>query len=219
MKTCTKCGEMKGFGEFYRRADTCDGLQPHCSTCDSAKSKNHYWKNKEYHSKRSKIWREANRGYRKEQAAKYNEENKEYLKECSRKRYRKNLVQNRERNNKYHRKYYQRNKRRIKKRNKEYRALNPERHRIIKQRRRARKRQLPATLTEDQWQETLEACNHKCVYCGAPWKDGEHFVPESKGGGYTVNNILPACKRCNLTKSDKDPFDFIKNRLPVLSVG
>lgn len=32
----------------------------------------------------------------------------------------------------------------------------------------------------------------------------DHFLPLSKGGEYTVNNIIPACKNCNCSKQDKD---------------
>ena len=79
------------------------------------------------------------------------------------------------------------------------------------QKRRAKKALLPHDLTKEQWAETLKNCDYKCVYCGADWEHQDHFVPSSKGGGYTVNNVLPSCKQCNLAKSNKDPFVFIRN--------
>ncbi len=100
---------------------------------------------------------------------------------------------------------------------KEWQHNNPDRvakhrkkhNKIGCHKRRARKLNLPATLTNAQWQETLELCNHKCVYCGAPWEHQDHFIPLSKGGGYIVNNILPACGSCNSKKGTLDPFNFI----------
>ena len=36
----------------------------------------------------------------------------------------------------------------------------------------------------------------------------EHFIPLSKGGGYSMGNIIPACRACNASKSDKDFFEW-----------
>ena len=36
----------------------------------------------------------------------------------------------------------------------------------------------------------------------------EHFIPLSKGGEYTHNNIIPACKSCNSSKQDTDFFEW-----------
>jgi 5-methylcytosine-specific restriction endonuclease McrA len=41
-----------------------------------------------------------------------------------------------------------------------------------------------------------------CAYCGAPWKQFDHVVPVSRGGRHSVGNIVPACVRCNTSKSD-----------------
>jgi 5-methylcytosine-specific restriction endonuclease McrA len=68
------------------------------------------------------------------------------------------------------------------------------------------------------WQEVLRDFNYSCAYCGKPQKElstplqQEHFVPLSKGGGYTRNNIIPACKTCNTTKRDKMPDAWLNNR-------
>ena len=69
---------------------------------------------------------------------------------------------------------------------------------------------LEHTLTTKEWQETLKTLDYKCVYCGSPWEHTDHFIPLAKGGGYTVNNILPSCSPCNMAKADKMPFEFIK---------
>ena len=36
----------------------------------------------------------------------------------------------------------------------------------------------------------------------------EHFIPLSKGGGYTHNNIIPACRSCNSSKWNNNFFDW-----------
>jgi len=73
------------------------------------------------------------------------------------------------------------------------------------QRRRALAHDLPSTLTVEQWNSIKEHFAHKCAYCG---KDKnltyDHFIPLKKGGGFTYNNVIPACRNCNSQKSAKD---------------
>ena len=76
---------------------------------------------------------------------------------------------------------------------------------------RARKKKLPATLTEQEWQDILKRYEYTCAYC--PTKQSEidyplhqeHVIPVSRGGGYTRENIVPACKKCNYRKHDHTP--------------
>ncbi len=48
--------------------------------------------------------------------------------------------------------------------------------------------------------------NHKCQYCGSE-KDLtlDHLQPRSKGGKSTWNNLVTACKPCNILKGDQMP--------------
>lgn len=46
-----------------------------------------------------------------------------------------------------------------------------------------------------------------CVYCGAPL-DAEtltkdRIIPGSRGGRYTLDNLLPACAPCNVLRADR----------------
>ncbi|MGI0073191.1 MAG: HNH endonuclease [Nitrosotalea sp.] len=36
----------------------------------------------------------------------------------------------------------------------------------------------------------------------------EHIIPRSKGGPDTIDNMAQACQRCNLSKSDKDLYEW-----------
>jgi len=90
---------------------------------------------------------------------------------------------------------------------------NLERHRaraVIKsQRRRNLKRKLPSTFTQEQWNECKEYFDQKCAYCGKELPlFQDHFMPLSKGGEYTHNNIIPACDSCNSRKFNHDPFTW-----------
>jgi len=37
----------------------------------------------------------------------------------------------------------------------------------------------------------------------------DHYIPVTKNGGYTPDNILPACQSCNLSKWNSDPHDWL----------
>ncbi len=76
-------------------------------------------------------------------------------------------------------------------------------------RRRARKHELPATLTVTDWQDCLADWNSLCAYCGRNGPmEREHFIPQELSGGATRDNILPACRRCNRSKGTKHPKDW-----------
>lgn len=65
---------------------------------------------------------------------------------------------------------------------------------------------LPATLTLQEWHATLAVYEGRCAYCGIQGKMvQEHIVPVSQGGGYTRENIVPACVPCNSKKRDRTP--------------
>jgi len=78
-----------------------------------------------------------------------------------------------------------------------------------RRRRRHRMRDIYKTtacnLTEKQWREALLFFDFKCAYCGNTSTElhQEHVVPVVKGGGYTANNIVPACRSCNSYKRDQ----------------
>lgn len=66
---------------------------------------------------------------------------------------------------------------------------------------RARKRGVEATLTNQQWKEVLRQSDGICHYCkeniGMDLLGIDHLLPLSKGGGNSVNNVIPACAPCN----------------------
>ena len=71
---------------------------------------------------------------------------------------------------------------------------------------RARVRKLIASLTSAQWKEILERYHHACAYCGASERlQQDHYFPVLKGGHYTAENIVPACRSCNARKHARHP--------------
>lgn len=87
-------------------------------------------------------------------------------------------------------------------RNRVYRRGHPRPSSVDWQRREARKRGLPATLTAVQWTAIAVAYNHRCAYCGKKPRTltQDHVIPLVRGGGTTPDNIVPACRSCNSHK-------------------
>jgi 5-methylcytosine-specific restriction endonuclease McrA len=44
---------------------------------------------------------------------------------------------------------------------------------------------------------------HRCQYCGAHADSIDHVTPRSKGGGHTWDNVVAACRPCNVRKRDR----------------
>lgn len=80
-------------------------------------------------------------------------------------------------------------------------------------RRRAKKDGLPHDFTLEQWEEVLKEYEYRCAYCGKGLGEvdllQEHKVPASRGGGYTRDNIVPACPECNLKKGSMTDEEFL----------
>ena len=150
----------------------------------SEKKKQYREDNKERFAERAKLYYEDN----KEKIAKYYEDNKEHISERK--------IQ-----------YYEDNKERFARSMKQHAKDNSESYRIRNQNRRALKLKLPHTLTIQQWETAKLHFNNKCAYCGKELPlEQEHFLALTKGGEYTINNIIPACKSCNDSKLARDFF-------------
>jgi len=92
MKRCTKCGELKGFGEYHKDGKVSGGLKARCKACVAKYHRKYQEANKERRAEHQRKYREANKEKRaeyleanKERLAEYREVNKERLAEYSRK--------------------------------------------------------------------------------------------------------------------------------------
>ena len=190
MKRCSKCGETLTLEMFYKSSKGKYGRASKCKECALEYDKQYQEENKE-----RLIMSRASR---------YNE-NKESIKE-------------------YHKKHYQDNKEAANIRKKIYRSNNSEaqneyerKYRIVhreqikisEKKRDAKARELPHTLTIDQWEKAKQYFSNCCAYCGKELPlFQEHFVALSKGGEYSHDNIIPACMSCNCSKNNRDFFEW-----------
>lgn len=193
-KDCKTCKKNLPFIDFYKNKRRKDGREGECKRCQIKRAQRNYRLKK----KQEPEWYER-------------------VKERERLRMRENrkCPEFRRRDIEEKRKYYQENKEEISRKYREYLQTDRGREmaRLKEQRRRAREKRTIATLTLKQWESCLDHFNHKCAYCGSEGNlQQEHFVPVSKGGEYTITNIIPACENCNYNKRDKDFFTWYKER-------
>ena len=88
------------------------------------------------------------------------------------------------------------------------------RHPEIKQARKARYRSrlvnAKGSYTVEEWRERVLQFSSRCAYCGKKSKSltPDHYVPLSKGGTNSIDNIIPSCLKCNQNKWSSDPSGF-----------
>lgn len=71
------------------------------------------------------------------------------------------------------------------------------------------------SFSENDWKETKDYFSNQCAYCGA---SGDlvidHVIPINKAflGEHRLGNLIPSCRSCNSTKSDKNYHDFLSGQ-------
>ncbi len=77
------------------------------------------------------------------------------------------------------------------------------------QRRRAREAHATGSLSATEWLDLVASYRARCAYCGsvAPL-EMDHRIPLVRGGTNAIDNILPACGRCNRRKHTRTEDEF-----------
>ena len=105
-KKCSKCGEVKELGDFYKKADSPDGFRSDCKVCVCEKARKWREENKERKAETNRRWYQENKERRKLYYKKYYQENKEKKYEAHRKWQRENA----EKHSMYNKKWREKNK-------------------------------------------------------------------------------------------------------------
>ena len=68
-------------------------------------------------------------------------------------------------------------------------------------------------LTDSQWAALVVRWGG-CAYCGAADVDLERdcMLPISRGGRYTLTNVVPACRSCNASKCNLEVTSWMRRR-------
>jgi hypothetical protein len=66
---------------------------------------------------------------------------------------------------------------------------------------------LPGDLSIADWLATLRYFQFRCAYCGGPYENMDHFIPQRLQGVTGIDNCLPSCYACNDRKAGSHPDD------------
>lgn len=81
---------------------------------------------------------------------------------------------------------------------------------------RRRKRRMASVehdLTDDQWVALMDAWGG-CAYCGGEGAalQKDTMLPISRGGRYTLTNVVPACQSCNASKCNTEVTTWLRRK-------
>jgi len=168
-----------------------------CVECSEAKTKDWRAANTDKVREQQKSWYDANRNHSLDYRKRWYEANRETA-----------LL--------YSSEYRSANREAVLARNKAWREANQDKVKENSHRRRARELAAEGTWTAADIDTIRLLQKGRCPVCGADLrKTGEHIdhvEPLSKGGSNWPENLQLLCPHCNLTKSDKDPIDFMNER-------
>lgn len=189
MKKCSKCGHEKSLDEFHNNKSKKDGKATECKECKSKQDSKYRKENEEYY----KFYQT---NYWKENRAELYELKKEYI------------ANNKPAHLKRQHSWYEKNKENVKTRTSQYKKEHPEQYQMYNNRRRARKKTSIVDIFTTK--DVIEKYGDKCVYCQDDFTHIDHYIPLSRGGSHTLENVRPSCEQCNLEKSNKLPEEFLK---------
>jgi 5-methylcytosine-specific restriction endonuclease McrA len=182
MKTCNYCRIQQPYSNFHK-SPYADGYKPKCKNCVKNYNKNYYLakgdairdKVKDYRLQNPSIIKERKKEYHRKNAPKIREKVKDWK------------INNRQRVRANYRLYAQR---------------HPERINSFAARR--RKRIAENGVYKILNKELLFIYASNCFYCGSNKKiEMDHVIPVSRGGRHSIGNLVAACKKCNISKSNK----------------
>lgn len=238
-KQCTKCGEAKpATNEYFHNDKTRPaGLFPQCKVCTYAASRSYREKNKDAIKDRNKRYVRENRERIRPKRKIYYDKTRDVRIRQSREW----AEANKDRVVQRRKEYHQKNKEYIVKKTKEWRINNPEKfkaqnaqyhkdnpktpeqNRVYRQRRAARKQELPRTFTPAQWQRAIEYFGGNCAVCERPLNGlfheahADHWIPLSnpESPGTVATNIVPLCGQshgCNNSKHAHLPAQWLQTK-------
>jgi len=209
-KWCARCQRWLPLGAFSRSKARRDGYDQRCKEC----RRDYYDSRADELRAYGREWHKTEAGRESQRSARrrYYERNAGEILEHYKEWYYANHDTVRRRHNSRNREPEQRAKRVASNRRYYHDGRGREVQRAAAQRRRARARTLPATMTLAQWLRCVEWWEHRCAYCGRRIGRAtmDHFIPVSRGGGTTASNIVPACHSCNSRKGNKLPREWME---------
>ena len=230
------CGKASTYGKRKCRCER-------CTAAAAASRRDYYERNREAQIAAAKQYQAENRERVAADSKRYREENRELLAEKAKTRYWEDPETHRERAKRMRAadpEAYRAKKRQWRlnsldryleverrsaekhreKRNaaaRQYAKENPENNRRGQHRRRIRKQQGEVfTVLERDLRRMLHRYGYACYYCGGKEEmTVDHVIPVSRGelSRHSIGNLLPACKSCNSSKSDRTIMEWRLGRI------
>lgn len=98
-----------------------------------------------------------------------------------------------------------------------YQAAHADKHRLRKsagEHRRRGRLLIGAGVAASDLAALRDLFNGHCAYCmSAEATTFDHVVPLARGGLHQIDNLLPACRPCNMTKNARTPEEWMTARL------
>lgn len=217
---CTICKEWKLATPdfFYRASDNRTGLHAACKVCEKIKADRRHAENPEIRRQVVRRYYASHRETILMRGKAYDIAHPEKRRERAQRRLEENPNKVRRQSREKTQRYRDRHREIIRERERKRWYENPN-MRIRTSRYHARKRNLPDTFTAEEWDNALEYFHGCCVYCGKQrdfWHslEADHFVPLNSPNclGTVSCNVVPACKSCNASKNDADPFGWLNSK-------
>lgn len=109
--------------------------------------------------------------------------------------------------------YYAKNAEVLKVKIKAWGAANPEKVRLAKKLNKGKRRAKVKGNHVPSWvvRRLFDLFERQCAYCrNSPAVHLDHIMPLAKGGEHKIENLAPACARCNQSKNARLPEEFEK---------
>jgi len=205
-KQCSKCKEVKPVTEFYHDKNRKDGHCYWCKGCIKSYQKPYmkiYYQTPEVKARQKaymKAYRQTPKYKAYMKARRQTPEHKSY-----RRAYMKAMRQTPE-HKAYQEAYRKDHEAYLKSYQSAYNKTAKGKARVArnKHKRRTLIKELPCTLTAEQWEEIKASQDYRCAMCGKVKPLArDHIFPLSKGGAFTKSNIQGLCRSCNSKKSNK----------------
>lgn len=196
IRQCTRCkGEFPATLEYFGKSKGGKGgLTAYCRDCIKDKRRTD-WK------------RDGNAVY--EYSKQYRLSHPEWTKQAKKRHYEKHRDQVIEKSRQY------------RQNNPDYWRRTPPKEAAKSAARKARKCNAPGTYTAEDVLIKLENQRGRCFYCHKLLNgvyQVDHYIPLSKGGSNWPSNLVIACSKCNRTKGDRMPVEFVERYILCLNI-